>query len=451
MGWQAGIASRDRTRTGLLRLDEITSQTMTSMKLIPGIHIRELVPRCNRHAYPALLTVLLCMIPSPARSAAAALPRFAVTHLGDVPNRTNVVGYSRALNNLGQVAGHGYNSFIIDEIAFVWGGQLAYLPTLPNSVLSRAQGINDLGQVVGEIAFSTNDRRATLWEKGGVRVLGGLPDCEVNVAFGINEAGEVVGTSRKLSNPGPTPVLWENGQVLALPLLTGANQGFAFHINDAGQIVGISGPPNNSRAVRWDKGAITDLGTLGGSTSRANAINDLGQIAGFAALANGESHAALWIEGGVLDLGTLGGTNSTAISLNSRRQIVGSARTAANAQRAFLWEDGVMHNLNDLIPADSNWVLQSGEAINELGQISGFGLYQGATRGFLLSPTLGLMIDRAVILSWPTNAVGLTLESAPTVIGPWSPVSPVHTIIGNQYTVALRTTGDASHFRLRQP
>jgi probable HAF family extracellular repeat protein len=66
--------------------------------------------------------------------------------------------------------------------------------------------------------------------------------------------------------------------------------------------------------------------------------------------------------------------------------VVGNARTTANVQHAFLWEDGVMIDFNDAISPGSGWVLQSGEAINDRGQISGFGLYHGAVRGFLLTP-----------------------------------------------------------------
>ncbi|MCI0539406.1 MAG: hypothetical protein L0Z50_29710 [Verrucomicrobiales bacterium] len=374
-----------------------------------------------------------------------------MTHLGEVLNRTNVVGYSRALNNLGQVAGHGFNAFIADEIAFIWDGQLQFLPTFPGSVLSRAQSLNDLGQVVGEIAFNATNRRATVWEKGMIQDLGGLPEHEVNVAFGINNSGQVVGSSRKLPNPGGVPVLWDKGQVTALPVLPGAVTGLAFHINETGQIVGISGPPANSRAVLWDKGVVNDLGTLGGATSRANAISAGGHIAGHAALANGQSHAVLWRDGSITNLGTLGGTNSTAISLNNLGQVVGNARTAANVQHAFLWESVAIQDLNDLIPAHSGWVLQSAEAINDRSQVSGFGLYNGATRAFLLTPTPELTVERAVIVSWPTNLAGRILEAAPSATGPWTPVDLAPTVTGQQNAVALRTSEAAAIFRLRQP
>src|SRR5437588_514051 len=56
---------------------------------------------------------------------------------------------------------------------------------------------------------------------------------------------------------------------------------------------------------------VTDLGTLGGSTSRAGAINQSGQVIGDAMLpGDAVTHAFLWENGVMRDLGTLGGSVS---------------------------------------------------------------------------------------------------------------------------------------------
>jgi len=54
-------------------------------------------------------------------------------------------------------------------------------------------------------------------------------------------------------------------------------------------------------------GAIHDLGTLGGTWSRARAVNEAGVVVGAAALAGGEVHAFSWKDGVMIDLGTLAG------------------------------------------------------------------------------------------------------------------------------------------------
>ena len=74
---------------------------------------------------------------------------------------------------------------------------------------------------------------------------------------------------------------------------------------------------------------IVDLGTLGGTRSYANAVNDSGQVVGESTTAGDAStHAFSWTQaGGMVDLGTLGGSSSsTAVAVNS-----GFARMARRA------------------------------------------------------------------------------------------------------------------------
>ena len=47
-----------------------------------------------------------------------------------------------------------------------------------------------------------------------------------------------------------------------------------------------------------------------------------------------------------------------------------------------------MYDLNNLIPANSGWTLVNASAINDLGQIVGNGLVNGAGHAFRLDPVL---------------------------------------------------------------
>jgi probable HAF family extracellular repeat protein len=91
---------------------------------------------------------------------------------------------------------------------------------------------------------------------------------------------------------------------------------------DAQEQTSSSGPP---------KFTVYNLGTLGGTSSSGNAINDLGWAMGNANLAgDGVTHAAAWIDGMKFDLGTLGGANSATEwpVHNDRGVIPGIAETS---------------------------------------------------------------------------------------------------------------------------
>ncbi len=75
---------------------------------------------------------------------------------------------------------------------------------------------------------------------------------------------------------------------------------------------------------------VTDLGTLGGDvSSRAFAINALGQVAGFSSSTSLGEHAFFWANGTMQALGTLGGYYSAATAMNDLGQVVGSSATAS--------------------------------------------------------------------------------------------------------------------------
>ena len=123
----------------------------------------------------------------------------------------------------------------------------------------------------------------------------------------------------------------------------------------------------------WDKGVLTDLGTLGGPDSWANAINQRGQVVGKADTAAGETHAFLWERELMIDLGTLGGTHAEAYEINERGQVIGQSETSDGETHAFFWYRGVMTDLGTMggdssYPADLN---ERGQVVPGTGVLAG--------------------------------------------------------------------------------
>ncbi len=314
-------------------------------------------------------------------AAVSAKPRWAITDLGTLGGKRSE---AVAINERGQVVGRADTK--TGSRAFLWeNGRMRDLGVSFGGPGSWASAINERGQVVGQAdtkAIAKSGHHVThafLWEDGKMRDLGALAPGESSSADAINERGRVVVASCRdiFRHKGCRAFLWENGKLTNLGTLG------AVDINERGRVVGtattVTLGTNRSpirHAFLWQKGELTDLGTLGGPGSSAAAINDRGQVVGWAdTTAKYQSgwpagwpiaHAFLWQKGKMRDLGTLGGESSRAHAINERGQVVGTADTKTGSH-AFLWSKRRMRDLGSLGGPNSE-----PRAINDRGQVAGW-------------------------------------------------------------------------------
>ena len=350
--------------------------------------------------------------------------------------------------------------------AAAWAQRPYYLSDLGSmgGLVSQARSISEHADVAGW-AMVDQDPLAVLYEPAGPVSLGTLAGYTQSYAYGMNASGRIVGSC---GNEGSTSTaaMYYGGSWSNLGSLGGAFA-CAEAINTTGQAVGNAGfDPANPAARRafritpadtdgdghgdlWYRDAnadglndlMQDLGTLGGTSSSAQSINDAGDVVGSSST-SGLTHAFLYRRSAMVDIGSLHGQPSYATDINSAGRVVGYTlctdegapglrgfvfedvdddlqadhgelsllpqgagedvafaindagvvvgRTTIDGymERACVWSDGGAFNLNDLIPTDSEMILYEARDINNAGQIVGTGvsLVDFNNHAFLLTP-----------------------------------------------------------------
>ena len=279
-----------------------------------------------------------------------------------------------AVNERGVIVGEGLddNQHAIPVIFDPDSGVMSPIPPLNNGS-GEALDVNDHGLVVGHsfaklldclipppvlcpisvdhayLYDSITGRLEDLADFGVGAVPPGSQQTDVGSdATGVNEAGVVVGAAVSVGpGTGGVPFVVYR-RAFAFDSVTDSVTDLSVYgmtsaadINENGQVLGQIG--DHAAVVDLTTGAVTDIGTFGGTFSQGHALNDEGLVVGSAQVAdNSAFHAFVYdMTTGVLtDIGTLpqqGAPNSTAYGVNNDAIVVGTS-AASGGQHPFAYD-----------------------------------------------------------------------------------------------------------------
>lgn len=196
-------------------------------------------------------------------------------------------------------------------------------------------------------------RRATVMIVGTIIAVAGAPAGAVVRTYTLIDLGNVESQAQDLNAHGQSAgwftdgpsrqahAFLHNGGMIDLGLLQGGTSARATALNDLGEVVGLGGRNDYgpefqevTQAFLWQNGTMIPLGALYDPSdfnrrhgySEAHAINDQGQVAGFSEIFRcGSRHAFLWQDGAMLDIsgGPGNPSYSHAFGINDLGQVVG--------------------------------------------------------------------------------------------------------------------------------
>ena len=362
-------------------------------------------------ALVSLTAVTLVSIAPMTRPRAQSPPTaYTITDLGTLGG---VESKAFALNSCGQVAGYATNAGNSKRPFFRPSNSLIDLGVLSGD--GTATSVNNSGQVVGYSPVGASNR-AFIWhddngnsanDPGEMKEL--LPIGAIGSAEDINDNGRVVGWIESAGGSGGTGgyagFVWENNNFQLISGSPAHNSTKVYGINNAGTMVGEDSDLLQGFILR--NGTFTDIPAFGtGIKSVAYAVSESDHVVGASALNNigtPTMHAIVWTDvPGLKDLGTLAGkTHSIAYNVaivSGSVQVVGTSYNIESDAQAFVWQDldadgeGIndpteMKDLLSLVSNPTGWTrLSEARSINSSGQIVGFGVMNGETHAFLLTP-----------------------------------------------------------------
>ena len=303
--------------------------------------------------------------------AAAPTPTYQVEDLGTLDG--DYASAAMGINQRGDVVGWSMGPNGTRAFVYTDASGMTALPALAGRPVTTARAVNDDGVAVGTAATGGSDiGHAVRWKSGGATDLGTLDTGLFSEANGINAAGVIVGSSYTDGGSALGIHAFQYDDTAGLVDLTPATDNArAEAINELGQVAGW----RNGHAFRRTGTTFTDLGVAPGfGSSFGVAINDAGQVAGHVITASGNSEQIFRYTDadGIVILGGSGELNR-ASGINSAGDVVGWGRPDLGLKQGFLFTDGDgMRGLNSLIDPAAGWFVLGAGDINDAGQIAGW-------------------------------------------------------------------------------
>jgi probable HAF family extracellular repeat protein len=333
---------------------------------------------------------LLALVLTAQAAPAGSYPEYRVTIVGPANSRASDINNSGVVIGTYPIGtgGTSIGSFINRGAGFVDLGTLG-------GRLAQVIAINDKGEVLGNRVSNSGQQRGFIYYHGKYRELGSTPSLPLTY-IDINNAGYTLALGF-IPIPGGLPQLRSflrdpSGHIKNIGTLPGEDPVTqAEALNNRNQIVGESGPfipPDPPlRAFLWTKGVLRDLGDFGSTPNYAQAINDRGQVTGYATLPTGfhNQKAFIWSNGRLIDIDRRPASAlpfSEGESINNLGHVVGSSNHLAG----FVYRGRKMESLNALVDPALGWNIQFPRAINDKGQIAADAVRGGVQYAVRLDP-----------------------------------------------------------------
>ncbi|MBL8765309.1 MAG: hypothetical protein JNM07_13680 [Phycisphaerae bacterium] len=374
-------------------------------------------PRARPALSSAIVALSLAATASTVRAQGAPPRQYYITDIGFIGGDTASAAYH--VNDYGQVV--GYSGAGGNYQPFLWQ------PVAPNSITGSihaigtfggasgaATSINRYGQVSGYSTDSSGNNQMFLWSPtannwnttgGSMHQLGsvGYPNYWPT---GINDSGQVAGSATS------SPVLWtpntSNGTSGTTQILPVSSYGSARALNNGGEAAGhMAGYGGTYQAVRYTPGSggytYKNIGDVLGSAAygpgAAEGVNDNGIVTGSCSgnASGGQPRAFLWNSSDqVCTIYTPNLLYTAGNDANELGAAVGYFSDAPNVTKSYLYEGAMnggmtfdpnqFYDLQYGIDPSLGWNLLGAFGINNAGQICGYGVLNGATHAYLLTP-----------------------------------------------------------------